>query len=376
MAQRSIIRVLVAAALLCISAGCGNRESRGPGGAGGEGTSGAERGARRLVLLNNGNSPFWDACRLGLQEAARDFKLNAANLAVVMEVNDGTVQGQIDRLRQFSNMRDIAGVAISALDADNAAVAEEMRKLRARGVQVICVDADVDRSRFRDARSYYIGTDNLSAGRELGVAARRLLEARGSRGSYVQFVGRTGSHNAIERMGGFKEAAGAAYIEADRMADDTDRTRARENVRNAIRNHPDLVALVGIWSYNAPAIVDVVRQEQRREKFVIATFDAEPIAVTQMGQGDIDVMVVQNPYEMGYQGVRLLRALINGDRGEVRAMFPKEAEPGGDLYDTGLKLVVPDGASLLKREMFGARTQFMTLTEFKRWLQERGLTGS
>ena len=376
MAQRSIIRVLVAAALFCISAGCGNRESRGPGGAGGEGTSGAERGARRLVLLNNGNSPFWDACRLGLQEAARDLKLSAANLAVVMEVNDGTVQGQIDRLRQFSNMRDVAGVAISALDADNAAVAEEMRKLRARGVQVICVDADVDRSRFRDARSYYIGTDNLSAGRELGAAARRLLEARGSRGSYVQFVGRTGSHNAIERMGGFKEAAGAAYTEADRMADDTDRTRARENVRNAIRNHPDLVALVGIWSYNAPAIVDVVRQEHWREKLVIATFDAEPIAVTQMAQGDIDVMVVQNPYEMGYQGVRLLRALIAGDRSEVQKMFPKEAEPGGDLYDTGLKLVVPDGESLLKREMFGARTQFMTLTEFRRWLQERGLTGS
>jgi ribose transport system substrate-binding protein len=376
MAHGSIIRVLVAAALLWISAACGTREGRGPGGAAGEATSGSERGARRLVLLNNGNSPFWDACRLGLQEAARDLKLSAANLAVVMEVNDGTVQGQIDRLRQFSNMRDVAGVAISALDADNAAVAEEMRKLRARGVQVICVDADVDRSRFRDARSYYIGTDNLSAGRELGAAARRLLEARGSRGSYVQFVGRTGSHNAIERMGGFKEAAGAAYTEADRMADDTDRTRARENVRNAIRNHPDLVALVGIWSYNAPAIVDVVRQEHWREKLVIATFDAEPIAVTQMAQGDIDVMVVQNPYEMGYQGVRLLRALIAGDRGEVHAMFPKEAEPGGDLYDTGLKLVVPDGESLLKREMFGARTQFMTLTEFKRWLQERGLTGS
>jgi ribose transport system substrate-binding protein len=374
MMHRRRARFLVLAVLLGLSAACRTPGESGSGSA--PRTARSAAGARRLVLLNNGNSPFWDACRLGLQDAARDLKLNEAGLSVVMEVNDGTVQGQIDRLRQFSNMRDVAGVAISALDADNAAVAAEMRNLKTRGVQVICVDADVDRARFRDVRSYYVGTDNLTAGRELGVAARHLLEERKARGGYVQFVGRTASHNAIERMNGFKEGVGPAYAEVDRMSDDLDRTRARENVRNALRNHPGLAALVGIWSYNAPAIVDVVRQEHKREQLVVATIDAEPIAVTQMAQGQIDVMVVQNPHQMGYQGVRLLKALIDGDRATIDAMFPRKGGAGDDLFDTGLKLVAPDSGSTLRREMFGANTQFMTLSEFKRWLQEHGLTGS
>jgi ribose transport system substrate-binding protein len=332
---------------------------------------------KRIVLLNNGNSPFWDACRLGLKDAEKELRLSDAGLTVIMEVNDGTVQGQIEKLRQFANQADIAGVAISALDANNASVAEEMRKLREKGVHVICVDADIDRQRFRDARSYYVGTDNLTAGGELGVAARHLLSARkAASGSYVQFVGRTGSHNAIERMNGFKKAVGGAYREADRMADDTDRTRARENVRNAIRNHPDLIALVGIWSYNAPAIVDVVRQEKKRDRFAIVVFDAEPIAVTQMSQGDIDAMVVQNPYRMGYDSVRLLNAMIRNDQGVIREMFPSQGKQDGDLHDTGLKLVVPDQSPSLSREMFGERTQFMRLSEFKNWLEQHRLTGS
>ena len=332
---------------------------------------------KRMILLTNGNSPFWDACRFGMRDGAKDFEIDAAGLSWVMEVNDGTPQGQLDKLRQFGSQADVVGVAVSALDANNAAVAAEMRQLRAKGVHVICVDADVDREKFRDARSYYVGTDNRTGGHELGVAAKNLMAARSvTKGSYVQFVGRTGSHNAIERMDGFKNIVGAAYREADRMADDLDRTRARENVRNSMRNHPDLVALVGIWSYNAPAIVDVVKQEQKREEYCVVVFDAEPIAITQLGDGYIDAMVVQNPYEMGYQAVRLLKAMYEKDTATIKEMFPGEGKDDGDLYDTGLKVVVPDEKSPLKADMFGEKTQFLTLAEFKKWLDKYGLRGS
>src|SRR5688572_26192900 len=96
---------------------------------------------KRLILLTNGNSPYWDACRFGLQEGAKEFKLEEAGLQAVMEVNDGTPKGQIDKLRQFGSQSDIVAVAVSALDADNAAVAAEMKKLRDKGVLIICVDA-------------------------------------------------------------------------------------------------------------------------------------------------------------------------------------------------------------------------------------------
>jgi ribose transport system substrate-binding protein len=338
---------------------------------------GDESQLKRIIVLTNGNSPFWDAARQGMQEAAKDLRLADAGLRAVMEVNDATPQGQLDKLRQFASQSDVVGVAVSALDANNAQVAEEMGKLRLKGVHVVTIDADVDRAKFRDVRRFYIGTDNLSGGKELGAAARGLLEARSIKsGSYVQFVGRTGAHNAIERMDGFKGAIGESYREADRMADGTDRTRARENVRNAMRNHPDLVALVGIWSYNAPAIVDVVEQEEKREAFTVVAFDAEPDAVRQMGEGMIDAMVVQNPFEMGYQSVRALKAMHEKDEKTLSEMFPRQGESDGDLYDTGLKVVVPSKESPLKREMFGEKTQFMELAEFKGWLAKYGLQGS
>lgn len=338
--------------------------------------SAAPAADKRIVLLTNGNSPFWDAARFGMQEAAKNLQLKEAGLLAVMEVNDGTPKGQIDKLRQFSSQADIVGVAISALDADNVAVADEMRKLRQKGVHVITVDADVNRARLRNAREYYIGTDNVRGGKALGAAAKALLEAKKvSTGSYVQFVGRTGSHNARERMEGFKQSVGASYREADRMGDDLDRIKAQQNVRNAMTNHRDLVALVGIWSYNAPAIVSVVREKKARDKYVVVAFDAEPLAVTAMEQGQIDAMVVQDPYRMGAECVRLLKALHLKDTGTVKTMFPA-AGRDADVFDTGLKVVVPDARSPLNAKLFDRSTQFMVLADFQKWLAKYGLKGS
>ena len=94
------------------------------------GQEGQAANTKRIILLTNGNSPFWDACRIGLQQGAADFQLEEAGLTAVMEVNDGTPQGQINKLRQFATQSDIAGVAVSAIDADNVAIADEMRKLK------------------------------------------------------------------------------------------------------------------------------------------------------------------------------------------------------------------------------------------------------
>lgn len=58
------------------------------------------------------------------------------------------------------------------IQAENVAIVEEMKSLSAKGVKVITVDADVNREKFRDARPWYIGTDNIVGGRVLGAAAK------------------------------------------------------------------------------------------------------------------------------------------------------------------------------------------------------------
>jgi ribose transport system substrate-binding protein len=328
--------------------------------------------SKRIVFLNNTNSPFWDACRAGMVEAEKELKLSGIGLTTVMEVNDGTPSGQIDKLRQFGSQSDIVAVAISPIVADNPAIADELKKLRAKGLAVICVDNDMAEE-FRDARQYYIGTDNVKGGKQLGICATAL---RPDGGGYVQFVGRTGAQNARERMDGFKEAVGdEKFKELARMADEANRTKARDNVRDAITNFPELKILAGIWSYNAPAIVDVVKEKERPDLTVV-TFDAEKGAVAGMGEGHIHALVVQNPFDMGYQMVKLLKALHEKDKKTVESMFPNEGKPGGDVYETGLKVVMPDANSPLKDAKFDEPTEVLTLEEFKKWLAKYNLEAS
>jgi ribose transport system substrate-binding protein len=333
---------------------------------------------RRFIFVTNGDDPFWDACLSGLKEGEKRFGCAAAGISVSRDVNNATAEGQIERLRQYATQDDVAGVAISVIQADNQAIVDEMRKLQAKGVKVITVDGDVNRDTFRDARPYYIGTDNRVGGRTLGTAAKAILEAKGLKeGGYVQFAGFTDNDNARSRMDGVSETIGAGYAQRDRMADEMDHLRARDNVRNAMQNHKDVAALIGIWAYNAPAIADVVTETGSRSKYVVATFDAAPLAIGQMEKGNIDAMVVQNPFEMGVQTVRLLKAMVDEDAAVLAEMFPQAGQPGGDVYTTGLRVVVPDTSSPVTQQLFDpAVAEFMTLPAFKSWLEKYGLTGS
>ncbi len=155
---------------------------------------------KRLIFVVNTDDPFWDACRKGLETADKDLGLAAIGYKAVMEVPDGSIKGQIDKLRQIGTQSDVAAVAVSAISADNPSIASELEQLKAKDIKVITVDGDMLHSKYRATRKYYIGTDNIIAGRELGKAAQKLLSSKGvANGGYVQFVGYTDNDNARRR---------------------------------------------------------------------------------------------------------------------------------------------------------------------------------
>jgi ribose transport system substrate-binding protein len=152
-------------------------------------------------------------------------------------------------------------------------------------------------------------------------------------------------------------------------------------VRTALVNHPGLAALVGIWAYNAPAIAEVMEERGARstaEKMLTAvTFDAQAAALERMAEGKIDAMVVQNPFEMGVQTVRLLRAMHEADDATVAEMFPNRGQPDGDLLTTGLRLIVPDTDPLVKPEDIDIDGyEYLPLSRFREWLAQYGLSSS
>jgi len=339
------------------------------------GAASTTSGTRRIILLNNTDSPFWDAARAGIDKAAEDLKLKEAGFTASMDTNNGTDEGQIEKLRQYGTQDDISAVIISPTSATNPAVVDELKKLKDKGVIIGTFDSDFD-EKFQSVREFYVGTDNIKGGKVLGTAAKNL---RPDGGEYVQFVGLDSQQNAYQRMDGFTSAVGDKFVQKGRRTDDVDRSRARDNVRDSIDQNPNLNVLVGIWSYNAPAIVDIVKEKNVRDRFTIVTFDAEQLAIEQMGAGMIDAMVVQNPFGMGYDSVKYVFAKLKGDEATMAELFPNMKEPGGNIRDTGLKVVVPDSGSPLTPEMFkefGAGVEFLTLTEFRAWLAKYKLTSS
>lgn len=340
---------------------------------------------KRIIFLTNGDDPFWDACRTGMDAAAKEFEIEVAGFTHTMDKgSEFKVEKQVEKLEQYATQDDIVGVAISPIDAKNRAIAKALKALRDKGVHVICVDSDMDHEQYRDSRFAYLGTNNRIGGEELGKAAKGL---RPDGGNYATFVGVKTVANAIERIGGFADSAGAGFNELDSMADDGNEDVAQENVKTvldkAADDNVDVDVLVGIWAYNAHAIVRVVEQREIRDDTTIVVFDAAELALTDMEKGKIDAMVVQNPYQMGYLSVKLIKAMAEDDGESIKEVYPsydpekKEfADPNGDIFNTELRVVAPDEKSPLKPEMFRDETQFFYYEEFKNWLDERGLVSS
>jgi len=178
-------------------------------------------------------------------------------------------------------------------------------------------------------------------------------------------------------MAGFQEGAGAGFTELSRLDDGGQSPKARKNVEDTLDQHPECNMLAGIWAYNTPQIVSVVRDRQIRDKVKVVCFDAAVASIREMGDGNVDVMVVQNPFQMGYEGVKLLRALIEEDQAQISEMFPSYSQSGtGDIFSTELRVVVPDEGSPITPDLFRKDTQYFKHSDFLKWLNERGLSSS
>ena len=355
--------------LLCLVlvglAGCSKGSN--PGGA-------SATAGKRIVIITNVPDPFWDTCEAGANAAQRDLKLAEAGISVAVEQNTKGVQGQIQRLREWAGDPSIVAVAVSVTEPDNTALIDAMKGLSDAGIKVITIDSDVDRDNaaFREVRYGYIGTDNVTAGEELGKAAKALLYQGGK---FATFVGNKSQANAIQRDQGFKQGAGDKFEQVDFLADAVDPSKARQNVHDVFSRHDDLKLLVGLWAYNPPAIADVVAERGMGDKVTVVGFDAAPLALDAMGKGRIQALLVQDPYQMGYLGVKTLKALLDDDQQTLKEVFPQQGEPDGDIHLTNLKVVVPKDSPLTK-DLFRETTKFYTLDEFNAWLKENNLTGS
>jgi ribose transport system substrate-binding protein len=134
------------------------------------------------------------------------------------------------------------------------------------------------------------------------------------------FVGTLGRDNARERVDGIKKALAGSKVEIiDVRTDEVDFARAKRNVEDTLTKYPDVAGLVGLYSYNTPQIVEAVRASGRMGQVKIIGFDEDPVTLRGIADGAIEATVVQQPYEFGYQSMKLLAKVIEGDKSFIPA---------------------------------------------------------
>jgi ribose transport system substrate-binding protein len=97
-------------------------------------------------------------------------------------------------------------------------------------------------------------------------------------------------------------------------------------VSDTLVKYPDVACLVGLWSYNGPAILNAVRDANKVGKVKIVCFDEEDETLAGVKDGAIFATVVQQPYEFGYQSIKLLAQAASGDKSAIPAEKKKIVE--------------------------------------------------
>ncbi len=259
-----------------------------------------------LAFVVNAASDFWKLAEAGVKAAQAElpgyelqFRYPAQGTAALQNaLMDDLVAAGTD------------AIMISSADPKNSI--DAFNRIAAQ-VPLFTTDSDAPASK----RIAYLGSSNTDAGVQAGEIAKTAMPKGGK---CMGFVGFLGADNAVERIAGFRKAVEGSGIElVDVRGDDVDFARARSNVDDVLAANPDITCMVGFYSYNPPKIYEALQAAGKLGQIQVIAFDEDPVTLGAVREGTFAGTVVQDPYQWGYQGMKLMAAYLKGDKSQIPA---------------------------------------------------------
>lgn len=291
------------------------------------GESSTAAGRVSVAFVTNQIADFWKIAEAGCLQAAKDFDVD---VEVIMPP-EATAVVQKQKVEDLLTAG-VQAIAISPLDADNQV---EWLNSVADRVPLITHDSDCPQSK----RLMYIGMDNYAAGRMCGELVKKALP---DGGQVLLCIGRLEQDNSKYRrqgvidvlMGRDRDAAwyqqnvdawdpndgeisNDTYTIVATVTDQGKPEVALAKSEDAITTWPDLKAMVGLFEYNPPACYQAIRKANLLGKIQLIGFDENDVTLQAIKDGECVGTVVQNPYEYGYQSVRVLKEILAGSAGAI-----------------------------------------------------------
>jgi ribose transport system substrate-binding protein len=259
-------------------------------------------GSRQLtiaVIPKGTTHAFWQSIRAGAEAAAKE--LNCKIFWTGPE-REG------DRERQIQIVEDVIAQKVDAVvlaPLDNKALVPSVENLASRNIPCVIVDSGVETERY----AAFAATDNYQGG---ALAARRMGEILGSKGNVLVLKYAQGSASTIARENGFIETLQKEFPEMKIV----DTKYGLDTVETALQAAEDLLTrnqnVQGFFACNESTAVGALQalQSQKRNEIKLVGFDSAPALLQALRAGQIDALIVQNPYKMGYEGVKAAVASI------------------------------------------------------------------
>lgn len=290
---------ILALALACAVSGCKKENETAPAAA--PAASATLEKPLKLAFVPNNAATFWTIAKAGCAEAQKSLP----GVDVDFRIPSSGSAAEQQQILEDLLARGVDGIAVSPIDPANQTAL--LDKVASQAV-LVTQDSDAPASK----RLCYIGTDNQAAGVEAGKMIKEVLP---DGGKIVLFVGSMDAQNAKDRAAGIrKELAGSKVEIIDIRTDETDTSRAQRNAEDTLVKHPDVAALVGLWNYNGPAILNAVRSAGKTGQVKIVCFDENDETLAGVAAGDIYGTVVQQPFEFGKQAITRMAHYARGDK--------------------------------------------------------------
>lgn len=260
------------------------------------------------VIVKSTTSQFFTSVSLGANAASKEYNIDLSFMGPSSEEN---YQAQIQMVEQaIADQMD--AIVLSAIDYNK--LAEPVEQAAAAGIPVIIVDSDV----HSDKVSARISTNNLEAGSMAGAAIKEQKKQEIVLG-IVNFDVNTA--NGQEREFGVRTALlndskvrGIYTINVPSNVDD-----AIKGTKQLLKEHPDINTLVTFNEWTTLGVGYAIKAEQLSDQIAVVGFDNNLVSVGMLETGEVDALIVQTPFAIGYLGVEQAQNIINR-RGEQQAV--------------------------------------------------------
>ncbi len=277
-------------------------------------------GQRQIAVIPKGITHiFWESIRRGAEKAGAE-----AGVKIFWNgpEREGNREMQIQIIEDFITQK-VSGIVLAPID--NKALVPSVEKIYDKKIPCVIIDSGIDTDKYVS----FVATDNYQGG---VIAARRMGKILSGKGKIVVVKYAPGSASTMKREDGFISTIEKEFPEIEIV----DSKYGLDTVETALQAAEDLLTknteLDGIFACNESTSVGTLRalQSQRRAgKMKMIGFDAGGLLIDGVKAGVVDSLVVQNPYKMGYEGVRVLMATLDGEKVERRV-------------DTGVTLVTKE----------------------------------